>query len=387
MKHNSIPTLLLCIITTLFFSACGNDNSSFSEPTELTPQMVRENHGAMFDEVAHFLDQPHLINEGEWELHYGDGAMYGPSFDLLQWQITGDTDHYDRGIAALEANRVLVEDAAANPLGYLEQLEGLSMSLLSLIEAGLYLDDETEAVYMASADSLLVSLDGMASALNDYLDIDQGEFAATTYGPTALSAFFALIHLEHILAYPGVDEAHHLQRAEDILDSIFEAAWDAELGYFLFAPGDERHMLYPSIAMMVAYSRAESISGDLYYRQRFDETYAGIQPLKNKNNDHYHSPYSAEEMGATDEDYTTLSSQNYLMLGLLSAYQNSGDLKYLEEIDTILGFIEDKLLSEGQLLHHWVNGRAANEEDPYIYCLGCNLQTLYILLLLESTLI
>ena len=96
----------------------------------------------------------------------------------------------------------------------------------------------------------------------------------------------------------------------------------------------------------------------------------------NEDGDHYHSPYSAESMGAIDDDYTTHSSQNYLMMGLLVAYQATGKVAYLEEVDIILGFLDAHLLVDGQILHHWMNGRAATEDDPYLYCLGCNVQTL-----------
>ena len=84
-------------------------------------------------------------------------------------------------------------------------------------------------------------------------------------------------------------------------------------------------------------------------------------------------------MGATDDDYTTHSSQNYLMLALIVAFQVSGDEQYLQEIDILLGFLENRLLIGDQILHHWMDGRAAAEPDPYIYCLGCNVQTLFIL--------
>ena len=44
-------------------------------------------------------------------------------------------------------------------------------------------------------------------------------------------------------------------------------------------------------------------------------------------------------MGATDDDYTTHSSQNYLMLALIVAFQVSGEEQYLQEIDVLLGFL------------------------------------------------
>ena len=39
-----------------------------------------------------------------------------------------------------------------------------------------------------------------------------------------------------------------------------------------------------------------------------------------------HSPYSTESQGAQTDEYRTLSSQNYLMLGLMELYRQTGDL-------------------------------------------------------------
>ena len=85
-------------------------------------------------------------------------------------------------------------------------------------------------------------------------------------------------------------------------------------------------------------------------------------------------------MGATDDDYTTHSSQNYLMIALFTMYQATGEGSYLEEVNVLWSFLKERLLVDGQILHHWIDGRAAAEPDPYIYCLGCNVQTLYFLL-------
>ena len=278
-------------------------------------------------------------------------------------------------------NRILVVEAAANFTGSMENLEMVSMALLSLLEAGIYLDDT--AAYLEAADELIEVLDKWAVLLDDYMSIDAGEFAATTYGPTSLSAFIVLIHLEHVLGYPEANPEYHLERAQEAIENIHWQAWSDELGAYRFAPDDDRLMLYPNATMMIAHARAFELIGDPWFLEQFEATYAGIQPLKDEDGDHYHSPYSAESMGATDDDYTTHSSQNYLMMGLLVAYQATGKVAYLQEVDTILGFLDAALLVDGQILHHWMNGRAATAEDPYLYCLGCNVQTLYILLMLE----
>ena len=343
----------------------------------ITAAGVRARHADMFDAVRRHHDDPALCVDGEWQLHFGDAAMYGPSFDLLYWIQTGDQRHYDRAIAALDANREIVKAAAADPAGSLDQVEKLAMALLSLVEAGLYL--ENASGYRQAADGLIEPLDFLALGLGDYLEINQGEFAATTYGPTSLSAFLAIMHLEHALAYPEFDFDMHRDRGLEVLVNVRDRAWDEEMGAFRFAPRDDRLMLYPNITMMLAYGRAYELTEDPLQLMRFEETYAGIQALKDQARDHYHSPYSAEASGAIDEDYATLSSQNYLLMALLVGYQTTGSQKYLREVDTVLGWISDHLHQDGRLMHHWVNNRVADATDEFPYCLGCNLQTLYIL--------
>ena len=220
--------------------------------------------------------------------------------------------------------------------------------------------------------------------MGDYLDLDAGQFAMTSYGPTSVSALMAMNHIEHAAGYPDHNAQHHIDRTLTMLTTIHEQAWSEDLNAYRFAPEDDRLMLYPNITMMLAWARLHQVTGETSYLDHFYEIYEGIQPLKDASGDHYHSPYSFESMGATDEDYSTLSSQNYLMLAFLSAYQMTEDPLFLEEIDLILTFIEHNLMDEGLITHHWIDGRAANHDDPWYFCMGCNLQTLYILLTREA---
>ena len=282
----------------------------------------------------------------------------------------------------MDANKEMVETASKDLLNNLKDLENVSMALLGLLRGAQYLKDPSK--YKPAVDALVKQLDSISLMLGDYIETSAGEFAASTYGPTALTSFMALLHLEYTVSFPGVDKQKHLDRAEAILKSARAKAWDPKMGAFRFAPKDTRMMLYPNITMMLAYARSYQLTKNAEHWERFKETYNGIQALKNSAGDHYHSPYSAKESGAKDEDYSTLSSQNYLMMGLWVAYEASGEQKYLAEIDKLMGFIGGKLLAKGRIMHHWVNGRAANEQDKYPYCLGCNLQTLYILVMLQG---
>ena len=353
------------------FAAC-----SVEEP-RIVPQDLFVKYDTMRVSVEAYVNGEGKFINGEWQEHWGDGALFGPLYDLTTHLHDSNETQYSRALLALDANRERVLAAAPNLSANLDDLETLSMSTLSLIEAGAFVDDAER--YRLAADEMLIGLESLAELYKDYLDIDAGEFAANTYGPTALTAFLATVYIAYAQNYPDHNQAYYIERAMAVLDRIYDKVWDNERRIYRFAPGDERLMLYPNITVMAALARVYQLTGESRFWTRFKETYSGIQALKDDDGDHYHSPYSKESMGATDDDYTTHSSQNYLMLGLLVAYQVSGDHAYLEEIDTLLGFLDKRLLVGEQILHHWIDGRAAAEPDPYIYCLGCNVQTLFIL--------
>ena len=332
----------------------------------------------MFEKVKRLSEQEEFFQNGEWQEHFGDGCLFGPSFDVEYGLIRNADMHLNRGLEALEQNAQLVEEASEDLLSYNEELEFLSMSLLSLSRVGPQLEKD----YVSSIDPLLSSLDTISIAMGDYFELTVGSFATTSYGPTAVSNFLAINHIERAAGYTENSD-FHFERANTMLSAIHDVAWDEELETYRFAREDTRRMLYPNITFMLSYARMYQETGDVAYLESFYRTYEGIVPLKADSGDHYHSPYSFESMGATDEDYSTLSSQNYLMLALLSAYQSTGDQSLLEEVDTILTFIETHMMEGDLITHHWIDGRAANHEDPWYFCMGCNLQTLYILVIRE----
>ena len=362
---------IVWVLVTALLLACTSSDAS------LTPADLHIKYSGMRDAVEGYVNLDGKFVDGEWTEHWGDGSLFGPLYDLSASKVHSDSLHYERAIEALETNRARVLAAAPNLTDNLDNLETLSMSTLSLIESGALV--ESSERYRLAADEMLIALESLAELYKDYLEIDAGEFAANTYGPTALTAFLATVYLSYAQNYPEHNQAYYAQRAADVLDRIHRKVWDEEMSVYRFAPGDERLMLYPNVTTMAALARAYQVTGERRFWERFELTFKGIQALKDDDGDHYHSPYSKESMGATDDDYTTHSSQNYLMLALIVAFQVSGEEQYLQEIDILLGFLENRLLIGDQILHHWMDGRAAAEPDPYIYCLGCNVQTLFIL--------
>jgi hypothetical protein len=342
---------------------------------------IRAKHDALFEAVRGTLAAPGLCDGGAWHEHYGDAPMYGPSFDAGYWSLTGDEQALERALLTLELNLETVEEAVANPLVLTTKMESVAMSLLGLVEASRFIDDDR---YHVAADALLELVDALAADLDDYLLIDAGAFAPSTYGPTSISSFVALVHTEHVLAWPDHDAAHHTARAREVLENIHARAWDAALGAYRFAPDDDRLTLYPNITMMLAWGRLLQLTGEADVAERMRAIRKGIEPLRDEDGDHFHSPYSAAYMGALDDDYSTLSSQNYLMMGLWLGFRGTGEEDWLLDLDTLLGFLSERLLVDGRLLHHWMNGKVAQPGDKEFYCSGCNLQTLYVMTLLEQ---
>jgi uncharacterized protein YyaL (SSP411 family) len=179
----------------------------------------------------------------------------------------------------------------------------------------------------------------------------------------------------------------YVERARQILERVDTVAWNGSFYQFSRDNVDDLY-LYPNVAMMIASVRMFQASGEAAYLERAEEVYQAIQVLKYDDRPGYFSPYSAEVMGAQTDDYTTLSSTNYTLLALALLNEETGQQAYRDELDELVVFIEEYLWleGEGQIIHHWMDGRQAIPEDPEYYCIGCNLQLLYILWWVTNTL-
>lgn len=320
--------------------------------------------------------------DGAWDQHFGDAPYYGTAFYATAPDLpspdadipAGTEDHRTRARAAAGHNLATLTHGRDDRSFFLSHLEEVMMSALGLIEyaaatgdrAGLPLVEET-----------IDTIDAVTVGLRYYIDLDAGMFAIKTYGPTAISAGVALLNLQYAKHIGGERAAERIDFARAVIDAIHARAWDG--GRYRVKPGDDLMELYPNTMMMLVLCRLYEQTGDGELLARAQTVYDAIQVLRSPRGG-YRSPYSAAEMGAQTDDYSTLSSQNYLTMALILLYQDTHNARYFDEALFVLTFIRTHLHdpATGHLLHHFIDGRIARPSDPEYFCTGCNLQFLYV---------
>lgn len=314
---------------------------------------------------------------GEWLEDFGDAAAYGPAFYVRAGVGTGSERYLAIARAARDYNLRAVDRAIADPFWYFENLEEVFMTMMGLVEyAGV--TGETGAL-VSSLDALIRVTDWVVRLFGDYVDVSVGEFAEDLFGPTAVTAGVALIYLQYATYLDTPARGERIERAVQIVDAIDGHAFDGHR--YRFRPDEDRLYLYPNAIMLLALNRLYELTGQARYLDRAVTVHEGIQPLRDPELGYYRSPYSQEYQGAQTDEYSTLSSQNYLMLGLLLTYQNTGEERFLDDAMAVMGHVAVRLYdrAHGKILHHWIDGRVARPDDPDYFCSGCNLQTLYVL--------
>ncbi|MFC1889503.1 hypothetical protein ACFL4G_07080 [Thermodesulfobacteriota bacterium] len=324
------------------------------------------------------------FDDGEWLEDFGDAAAFGPAFYARAGFGSNREDYIAIARVARDYDLRTIERAAGGLFWYMNNIEEVFMAMMGFIE---YAGVSGEHDLVATLDNLICTTDLIVWLFGDYVNGSVGEFAADLFGPTAITAGIALIYLQYstYLDTPAVQR--RVDRAVSILDAIDEQAFDVD--HYRFDPDEDRLFLYPNAIMILVLNRLYELTGERHYLDRAELVYDGIQPLRIAGLGFYRSPYSQEYQGAQSDEYSTLSSQNYLALGLMLTYRNTGDDRYLADVLSILDHVNALLYDarEGKILHHWIDGRAALPDDPDYFCSGCNLQTLYILWYLQEELV
>jgi hypothetical protein len=367
-------------------------------------------HQAFYQELKGYAED-FLFVDGDWKEDFDDGAFYGPGFYAQAGETEDDGAFRQKAQQAYQDNLSVVR--AVENLTEAD-VNDLAMSLLGLIE---YVDATGDRSALAEIDEMIGMINEFVESAGHYLPPEMVPgYAMYTYGPTAINGLMGLISLQRAQVLGGAGTDAMVEFARQVADKIEEHNWTGS--YYKFDEDVEKLHLYPNVTMIIYNARLYQLTGKPGYKGRAVETYLGMQPLKVTEADglvgpgRYRSPYSAVDMGAQTDDYSTLSAQNYLMFALMLLYQITGDDRYVDEINPVLDFIEENLvgqaclldISQDQLcdpacpagqsclkghcyqdfchpgvLHHWMDGRVAVPADLEFFCSGCNLQLMYLM--------
>lgn len=394
---------LACSIA--FAAACGS-----SEPE--TPAELPRVEAPAFRHQALYASlqgdaEAYALRDGDWVQDYGDAPFYGLAFYTWEGRAQGKQAWLDRADAArARALRVI------DKVNLLEDdVNEVAMAALGLID---YIAATGDQGPRAKLDEVIAQLDTATKTFGYYLDVNLG-WAFKTYGPTSISGLVGLLNLQYAVLLGGEHRQARLDFALALLAKTDTAAFNGS--YYRFSPdrGDKLY-LYPNVTMILFHARLYQLTGDEQYRTRALGLYEAIQPHRIEMADgklRYRSPYSAEDMGAKTDDYSTLSAQNYLMFALMLLFDITNDTKFILEMDRVVDALQADLyqpwcFSERHkrdvcapacaaptdvcvvdaceaekcahgVLHHWMDGGIAVPDDPEYFCSGCNLQLLYLL--------
>jgi hypothetical protein len=369
-------SVLMVIIASL--GCGGEDVAGYGLTTTYEPALVN----TLLDR---FTKSEFMPVEGNWPDDYGDGNYYGPAFMLRYGLAANNSKLVDIGEDNLVYNNAIVQKGFDKISVLLGQMEEVLMAGFGMIEGERHQpnDDQRKRLY-----DLIDLLDNLAKGFGYYIPDEafSGGFAASTYGPTSLNGILAAMNFEAALQLGGENKEKWIATGKEILAAGRAKAYDEKLGYYIFSETRTGHFLYPNIAQMLGNLRAYQLTDDNAYLEHAESLYDAIEPLSLEGKSWYRSPYSAEEMGAKTDEYTTLSSQNYAMLALTVAYGVTKKQKYKDRALKILEFVRADLLEGDRILHHWIDGKIASPTDKYVYCSGCNLQVLYVIWQMETLL-
>jgi len=397
------------LATTACTAASCSDEPSTEVPVRVAPP---SRHGALVEELAADA-RAFAFADGDWLEDLGDAPFYGLAWLARRAQAGAlDADGRARLDAAVARARKLVGG---------DLLEGdvqdKVMAALGLIE---YVAASGDRSFLPELDDFVDRLDSLTKLLGDYIEVGAAEsWALRTYGPTAVTALVALVLAQHALFVGGERQRERIDRVVAIDAKIREKAHgdltDAATGRavrgYAFAPGQAGLVDYPNLAMLLLKARLFRLTKDEVFRLEARAVYVALQPLKLSDAPaRYSSPYAKASLGVDTRDLSTLSSQNYLALGLLLLFEITGDQRFVDEADRMLdgifalrgpwctthvhdpaactpvcaekqacvgGACEPERCTTG-LLHHVIDGRLAAPGEGTLFCSGCNLQTLYV---------
>jgi hypothetical protein len=398
------------IVAALASAAACTDEPSTSVPVRPAPA---SRHGALADALADDA-RAYAFADGDWEEDLGDAPFYGLAW-LARRARSGaiDADGLARRDAALAHSLTLLQGNLLEG-----DVQDRVMAALGVIE---YVGASGDRTVVERLDEFVDRLDSLTRTLGDYIEVGADRsWALRTYGPTAVTALVALVDAQYALLVGGPRAQERLDRAlaieakirEKALGDLVDVATNRQARGYAFAPGQPGLYDYPNLAVLLLKARLFRLTKREEFRLEARATFAALQPLKlSEAPTRYSSPYAKASLGVETRDLSTLSSQNYLTLGLLLLFEITGDQRFIDEADSVLDGIAamrgpwctsnvhdpsacTPACGGGEacmasvctadrcttgLLHHVIDGRLALPEDGTLFCAGCNLQTSYVL--------
>jgi hypothetical protein len=367
-----------------FLIACGSSQVAETPREPAPPFRHGDAYAALEADAEGF-----SFHDGDWLEDYGDAPFYGLAYYARKGNARAEPARR-RALATLEKADFFKDD--------LQELVTSTLGLIDRIEST---GDRSDA---EKIEAFVDRLDRLVALLGWYIEgAEDRSWALATYGPTSIAALVGLTNAQYALI---AGSETRRDWAVEMAKKIEERAWQGS--YYKFSSTEGRLDLYPNVAMILFHARLFQLTKDEHHRARARALYQAIQPLKVATSPtRYYSEYSARAMGATTRDYSTLSSQNYVVLALLVLYEITGKAVFVEEADQVLDAMTTQLRGKwclshvhentcgcaeacvagactsdrcgGGILHHWIDGRSALPTDPEYFCSGCNLQILYVM--------
>lgn len=375
MMGGQTKAIQALLLSTTILAGCGGGGSGDGDTST--------DGSTQYDELWEFYElmQENALDfdytDGVWDMDQGDGRFYGIAY-YARVGYEQDVEAY-RVIAdeARDHNITLLEEAISSFAYYVEHLEEVMMATLGLIEYSAITGDGS---FIPQVDAIIDQANDLLALYGDYLDPgDVESWALELYGPTAITGGMVNMNIQYAMLLDTDRRQDRIDRAIEIVSTIDTVAFDGQR--YLFAPGVDRMYLYPNSMMILVLTRMHEMTGDDAYLARAESVFDAIQVLSYTDRPGYYSPYSAEIMGATTQDYSTFSVHNYLMLGLMQLYTATDQQAYLDEAVELMLFVRDYLYNPDDRLvtHHWMDGAIAQPDHFEYFCSGCNLQFLYVM--------
>ncbi len=399
--------LVALVCTMLLVSSCKGDETTDEVPVappsrhaDLRSTLLSESRGYAF-------------SDGDWQEDLGDAPFFGVAA-LSRRKDLDANEATMRDLALARAKVLFKEDLLSG------DLQDKVMAAFGVIEH-IAASPSPDPDELAALDEFVDRLDSLTRTLGDYLEAGADRsWAIRTYGPTAVTALVGLLHAQYALYVGGERKQERLERAlaidtkirERALADLVESYTGQAARAYAIAPGKAALEIYPNVAMLLLKARLFRLTKDEAFRLEARAIYAALQALKLSDEPtRYSSTYAQASIKVDTRDMSTLSSQNYLALALLSMFEITGDGRFVDEADRVVDAIAtmrgewcqshvhdatacSPVCGAGQacitnscaadrctsgLLHHVVDGRLAEPKDGTMFCAGCNLQTLYVI--------